>query len=74
MSELKKVRLATKGMTCTSCSMLIEFQLKRVDGVTEAQSDYAKEETVVTYDPSRADVGALLRAVEDAGYDAALVA
>lgn len=68
---LKTVKLATRGMTCTSCSVLIEARLKRIDGVHEASSDYAREETVVTYDPAKTDVSELIEAVEEVGYEAA---
>lgn len=73
MSEngTRKVKLATRGMTCTSCSMLIEMKLTKLDGVLEASSDYAKEETVVVYDPTKVDLQKIIAVVEDEGYDAA---
>jgi Cu+-exporting ATPase len=64
-----RVQLALEGMTCASCATRIERKLNKLDGV-DASVNYATEQATVNYDPATADVDALIRAVEAAGYHA----
>ncbi len=64
------VELAIEGMTCASCVRRVERALSRVPGVTEASVNLATEQALVHYDPRKASLDALLRAVEEAGYRA----
>ena len=63
------VRLSLEGMTCAACANRIERKLNRLDGVAAAVN-FATEQASVDYDPSRAAVEDLIRAVEAAGYRA----
>jgi Cu+-exporting ATPase len=65
------VELPITGMTCASCANRIERTLNKLDGV-EASVNYATEKAAVSYDPAAVGPGALLVAVEDAGYEAVL--
>jgi Cu+-exporting ATPase len=56
-------------MTCASCVGRVEKALKGVPGVAEANVNLATETAVVRYE-TPADVNALVRAVEEAGYPA----
>ncbi len=64
--------LAVSGMTCASCVMRVEKKLKKVPGVSDAAVNLATERAMVTYDPAQTDPASLVRAVEAAGYGAAL--
>lgn len=66
---LVTAKFATKGMFCTSCSMLIETVLSKIDGVKEVSSDYGREETTVTFDPTAVSVADILAGIEEAGYE-----
>jgi Cu+-exporting ATPase len=66
------VTLGILGMTCASCSAVIEKTLNRLDGVTSANVNLASEIATVTFDPSVLGIDALIAAVRDAGYDAVL--
>ncbi|MEX2645904.1 MAG: cation transporter, partial [Gaiellaceae bacterium] len=68
-----RVRLALEGMTCASCATRIERKLNKLEGV-EASVNYATEQATVSYDPARAAVDDLIRAVEAAGYHASVEA
>ncbi|HXG77559.1 MAG TPA: heavy metal translocating P-type ATPase [Gaiellaceae bacterium] len=68
-----RVRLALEGMTCAACATRIERKLNKLEGV-EASVNYATEQATVSYDPARADLEDLLRAVEAAGYRASVEA
>jgi Cu+-exporting ATPase len=64
------VELAITGMTCASCANRIERKLNKLDGVS-ATVNYATEKAKVSY-PASLPPDDLLRAVEQAGYSAAL--
>jgi Cu+-exporting ATPase len=68
-----RVQLALEGMTCASCATRIERKLNKLEGV-EASVNLATEQAAVSYDPGRAAVDDLIRAVEAAGYGASVEA
>ncbi|PIS41376.1 MAG: hypothetical protein COT25_03330 [Candidatus Kerfeldbacteria bacterium CG08_land_8_20_14_0_20_42_7] len=52
------------GMHCVSCAMNIDGELEDTDGVIESATNYAKQTTEVTYNPSKVgvkDIEALIR-------------
>ena len=55
-------------MTCASCSTRVGRALSKVEGVEDANVNFATHRAVVTYDPSRVDPEALRAAVERVGY------
>ena len=65
----RPVDLQIEGMTCASCVARVERALKSVSGVTNASVNLATERAHVI---GQADPAALIRAIEDAGYDARL--
>src|SRR5437899_11887268 len=56
-------------MTCASCVRRVEKSLAKVPGVTEAGVNLATEKASAVCDPALADLPALERAVERAGYE-----
>jgi P-type Cu+ transporter len=69
--EGERVQLAISGMTCASCALRVEKRLNRLDGVS-ATVNFATEQASVGFDPAKVGLGALLGAVEAAGYHASL--
>jgi Cu2+-exporting ATPase len=67
---LGQSRLLLSGMHCTACAGLIEDALCRVEGVQAAEVSGAAQRAVVTWDPARTQVSALIEAVRRAGYGA----
>ncbi len=63
------VELPLIGMTCANCANTIERSLNRVEGVIEANVNFASERATVTYAPGVADRATLVAAVRQAGYD-----
>ncbi|HWO72607.1 MAG TPA: heavy metal translocating P-type ATPase, partial [Dehalococcoidia bacterium] len=57
------------GMTCASCVARVERALRKVEGVQSAAVNLATEKATVSFDPMRAEVEALLEAIEEAGYE-----
>ncbi len=69
--EKKQLSLPVTGMTCANCSLTIERNLKRLDGVEAATVNLATEKASVTYDPSVVKQGDFLALIRDIGYDVA---
>jgi Cu+-exporting ATPase len=69
-SPRTNIELAITGMTCASCAMRVEKRLNKLDGVS-ATVNYATEKATVTV-PSGYDARALIDAVHETGYTAAL--
>ncbi len=67
----KQVSLPVTGMTCANCSLTIERNLKRLDGVQEAAVNLATEKASVVYDPAAVNQGQFLALIRDIGYDVA---
>ncbi|MBI1620506.1 heavy metal translocating P-type ATPase [Aquamicrobium zhengzhouense] len=65
------LELAVEGMTCASCVGRVEKALKAVPGVTNAVVNLATERATIK---GSADVAALVAAIENAGYDAKVIA
>ncbi len=63
-----RVELPITGMTCTNCANTVQRALRKVDGVVEANVNYASEKASITYIPGAANRQDLIQAVEKAGY------
>ncbi|WP_110933196.1 heavy metal translocating P-type ATPase [Paenibacillus bouchesdurhonensis] len=63
--------LQITGMTCSACASRIEKGLGRLEGVQEANVNFALERATVTYDPQIIDVPKLEETVHKLGYDVA---
>ncbi|MGD9695234.1 MAG: heavy metal translocating P-type ATPase [Thermoleophilia bacterium] len=73
MSGTRRIELPIEGMTCASCANRVEKGLNRIEGV-DATVNFATEVATVSFDPERVEPGALVDAVERAGYSARLAA
>ncbi|SIT09556.1 heavy metal translocating P-type ATPase [Alicyclobacillus vulcanalis] len=70
---LQEVDLAITGMTCAACAARIEKVVGRIDAVKQVHVNLATERAHVAYVPGVIGVEDIVRAVEKAGYGAALV-
>jgi Cu+-exporting ATPase len=68
----QKNTLPITGMTCANCAATIERNLKKLDGVAEANVNFATETATVTFDPAVLGEGALISKIKDVGYDVAI--
>jgi len=66
--EIDNLTIGVGGMTCASCVARVERALRKVEGVQSAAVNLATEKATVSFDPLRAEVDALLEAIEAAGY------
>ncbi len=65
---------AVSGMTCASCSAVIEKVVGRMPGVASANVNLAMERLDVQFDPGSTTLAAIRSAVEGAGYGATEIA
>ncbi len=73
-AENRTAVLRIEGMTCPSCTFSVKAALKKVKGVRDARVNFREKQAHVTYDPARATVENLVRAVESTGFRASPVA
>lgn len=70
---MANTKLAIEGMHCSSCAVVIQKRLNKVEGVREASVNYANEKAVVTHDHEKANTDTLIAAVKKAGYSASVI-
>ncbi|MGE7880619.1 heavy metal translocating P-type ATPase [Bacillus sp. NPDC094077] len=68
MNEQKEANLQISGMTCAACANRIEKGLKKVEGVHDANVNFALEKTKIMYDPAKTNPQQFKEKVESLGY------
>lgn len=69
--EQKKTSLQLTGMTCAACANRIEKGLNKMEGVQEANVNFALEKASVTFDPNVVTVYQMEEKIEKLGYGTA---
>ena len=64
-----RIVLPIEGMSCASCAVTVQEALAAAPGVTSAAVNYATAKAAVDYDDGQTNVGQLIKAVREAGYD-----
>lgn len=67
--EQHQSTLQISGMTCAACANRIEKGLKKMDGVAEANVNFALERASVTFDPNKVSLDSLEQKIQALGYD-----
>lgn len=62
------VAFTIDGMHCNSCAMSIDWEVEELDGIVDASTSFARQTTVVTYDPAKVEPPAILSAIRRAGF------
>ena len=70
ISDASNKTMKIEGMTCASCAKAVERATRKIDGVTEADVNYATEKLIINYEPSKVKVIDIKKAIEKAGYKA----
>ena len=66
--EQQQASLQITGMTCAACANRIEKGLKKLEGVAEANVNFALEKASVTYNPNQISVSTMEEKILDLGY------
>jgi periplasmic mercuric ion binding protein len=64
----KTVTLNVSGMTCEACPVTVKKALQKVSGVSKIDVQYERKQVVVTFDDSKTNIDALMKATTNAGY------
>lgn len=60
--------LQVEGMTCTSCELRIEKELKKLIGVTEVKAHFSKSKVNVTYDINVISIDQIINTIQKLDY------
>lgn len=65
-----KIKFNISGMHCTSCAMNIDGELEDTEGIKEANTNYAKSFTEVTFDTEKLTKEKIQSIIKKVGYTA----
>lgn len=66
--KTKKIELAVSGMTCASCEMHIEGEVKKLPGISFVKASFEKGSAVIEFDETKVDKGKIVAAINGTGY------
>ncbi|QOR66135.1 copper-translocating P-type ATPase [Cytobacillus suaedae] len=69
MSSTKDTSLQITGMTCAACANRIEKGLKKLEGVEEANVNFALERSQIKYNPEITNIEAFQKKIQSLGFD-----
>jgi len=67
----KQLTLPVTGMTCANCVATVERNVRKLDGIREANVNFASEKLTLTYDDSLLKMDEIVGRIRRAGYDVA---
>jgi Cu+-exporting ATPase len=67
----KNVTIAVTGMSCVNCALNIERNVRRLQGVTDVNVNFAAEQAAISYDPNEITIKDLVKNITAAGYGVA---
>ena len=71
---METITLSVQGMTCGGCAKSVTRVLSDIQGVAQVDVDWQNGRAVVQVDTTQTAVQALVDTVEDAGFDAEVLA
>lgn len=67
----KNVTVSVTGMSCANCALNIERNVKKLQGVAEANVNFATEQAAISYDSDKIEFKDLVDKIHDSGYGVA---
>lgn len=67
----KSVSIPVTGMTCANCAMNIRRGLTKMEGIKEAEVNFASEEALVSYDPDQLGIQDIVINIRKSGFNVA---
>jgi copper chaperone CopZ len=68
------ITLHIKGMDCSSCVINIDGILEDIEGVHDARTNFAKEQSTIRYDHHKVSTSILIQTISKMGYTASIAA
>jgi len=62
------IKLKLSGLHCTACSLTIDDELESIPGVISASTNYARQESVINYEPTKVEPTLFRSTIEKLGY------
>lgn len=72
IESMKQEQFDVTGMSCAACSSRVDKCVRALDGVSDVSVNLLKNSMSVVFDESAIDDGAIISAVEKAGYGASV--
>jgi copper chaperone CopZ len=69
---MENITLKLSGLHCTSCATNIDLTLEDLPGVIEANTNYAKSELKLSFDPTKTSLAQIKSTIESLGYSLTL--
>ncbi|WP_433633567.1 heavy metal translocating P-type ATPase [Halomicrococcus sp. NG-SE-24] len=66
----RTAHLDITGMSCANCSSTVQDSVERLDGVSEANINFATDEGSVEYDPDEVTLQEIYETIDESGYGA----
>jgi len=63
-----RVVFRVKEISCSTCSLAIEKQVKKMEGVKDVRTSIMLDKVFIDYDPSRVSLDEIIKAVDRTGY------
>ncbi len=67
-TNVEKINLKLRGMSCASCASSIEEAISNVPGVESCNVNFGAEQAAIAYNPRQTSIEDIQEAVEEAGY------
>ncbi|NDJ78185.1 MAG: copper-translocating P-type ATPase [Chloroflexi bacterium] len=71
MANETQLTLPVTGMTCANCVAAVERNVRKLDGIHEANVNFASEKLTLTYDSTLLKTGDIVARIQKAGYNVA---
>ncbi|MEJ5167392.1 MAG: heavy metal translocating P-type ATPase, partial [Thermoanaerobaculia bacterium] len=65
---MKKEKILIEGMHCSSCALLIEGNLKKIDGISSCSVNFLEKSAFIEYNPEILNLGEIVKKIESYGY------
>lgn len=63
-----KERILIEGMHCASCALLIEGNLKKIDGISSCNVNFLEKSAFIEYNPEVISLDKIIKKIESYGY------
>ncbi|NTV31341.1 heavy-metal-associated domain-containing protein [candidate division WWE3 bacterium] len=69
MKHVETITISVEGLHCSSCILMIEGELEDLEGVNQANGNYAQSTIRISYDPSLVEQQTLRETIQRLGYE-----
>lgn len=70
---IKTAKLKIVGMHCNSCAMNIDGELEDTNGISSANTSYAKSQTEVKFNSDKISLEKIGKIIEKVGYQTEII-